>query len=404
MTHTDLVEPGENRVLGIPKASPDGLPAAMLLAFLTTAGLFYVNIMAALVAGLVDGLGLAQQTAGQVASANTYGAAFGALIIVFLVTRLNWRLTSYAAIAAMVAVDLASIFVTSGEMLIAIRFLHGIIGGFLVGVGFSVIARTANPDRAFGMLLVVQFGLGGLGVMTLPNLVPIYGHQVLFLALIAFSAVTVCMIPFLAAYPLPPKTPVDELDSTGRTQWLPLFMALFGIFFFQAANMGLAAYMIGLGRYYGGTTEFVSTTIGIATWIGALGSVLVVVIATKYGRFNPLLGAMTITAVGLALFHWSDMPVVFMLANAGTAITWSFVIPYLLGLAAAFDETGRTSALGGFFSKMGLASGPFIASLVLGENNYGLMINLSVVALFLSMTAVLWPAKLLDRRFSPVAR
>ena len=399
MTQTDIAGSSHPTFLGLPKTSPDGLPAAVLLAFLTTAGLFYVNIMAALVAGLVDGLGLSPQTAGQVASANTYGAAFGALIIVFLVTRLNWRLTAYASICAMIAVDLVSIFVTSGEMLIAIRFFHGMIGGFLVGVGFSVIARTANPDRAFGMLLVVQFGLGGLGVMTLPNLVPVYGHHVLFLALIAFSLVTVCMIPFLSAYPLPPKKTANDLEPVGRIQWIPLFMALFGIFFFQAANMGLAAYMIGLGRFYGGTTEFVSTTIGVATWIGALGSVFVVVIATKYGRFNPLLGAMTITAVGLALFHWSDMPVIFMVANAGTAITWSFVIPYLLGLAAAFDETGRTSALGGFFSKMGLASGPFIASLVLGESNYGLLINLSVIALVLSMTAVLWPAKLLDRRF-----
>jgi hypothetical protein len=43
----------------------------------------------------------------------------------------------------------------------AMRFLHGTVGGMLVGVAYSVFARTRTPDRVFGMLLVVQYGLGG---------------------------------------------------------------------------------------------------------------------------------------------------------------------------------------------------------------------------------------------------
>ena len=67
-----------------------------------------------------------------------------------------------------------------------------------------VFARTRTPDRVFGMLLVVQYGLGGLGIMLLPRLVPVYGHGVLFGALIAFSFVTLLMLPFLDAYPRGP--------------------------------------------------------------------------------------------------------------------------------------------------------------------------------------------------------
>jgi hypothetical protein len=47
-----------------PVASPNGEIARVLLAFLATAGLFYVNIMPALVDGLIEGLGFTNREAG----------------------------------------------------------------------------------------------------------------------------------------------------------------------------------------------------------------------------------------------------------------------------------------------------------------------------------------------------
>lgn len=75
------------------KAAPDSLIASFILAFLATAGLFYVNIMAAIVTGLIDALGISEREAGFVASANVYGAAVGALCAVGLVRHVPWRLS-----------------------------------------------------------------------------------------------------------------------------------------------------------------------------------------------------------------------------------------------------------------------------------------------------------------------
>jgi len=58
--------------------------------------LFYVNIMPTIVSGLIEALGFTNQQAGNVASANMYGAAVGALLIVFLIKRLNWQAASTA--------------------------------------------------------------------------------------------------------------------------------------------------------------------------------------------------------------------------------------------------------------------------------------------------------------------
>ena len=378
-----------------PTAPPDGLIAATLLSFLATAGLFYVNIMAALVAGLVDGLGLSNQDAGLVGSLNVYGAAAGALLAVLIVKRVRWRPVAYGALLTLISLDTLSIFVSHAHPLMALRFLHGCVGGLLVGVAFAVIARTRTPARTFGMLLVVQFGLGGLGVMTLPKLVPIYGHGVLFEALIAFSLVTLAMVPFLDRYPTGRVARPAAAD--GRIRWGLLSFTLAAVFLFQAGNMGLAAYLIGLARHYGLGTDYASTAIGIATWIGIAGCGLVVVFGTRFGRTWPLLAGMILTLGGTLAFHWSASATIYLLANCLTSITWSFVISYLLGMCAEFDQTGRTAALGGFLSKLGLASGPAAAAMMLGEQNYALVINVSAIALLISVPAMLIPARQLDR-------
>lgn len=184
-----------------PRAAPDGLIAATLLAFLGTAGLFYVNIMPALIDGLRTALGFSNREAGLAGSANVYGAAVGALVASAFVARWRWRPTAVMLLVALVTLDLVSMAERSPALLIATRALHGFVGGMLVGFAFAVIARTQRPERAFSMLLIVQFGLGGLGVMYLPRLVPVFGTAALFLALIAFSGITLAMLPFLSDYP-----------------------------------------------------------------------------------------------------------------------------------------------------------------------------------------------------------
>lgn len=385
------------RASGLPKAPPDGLVAAALLAFLATAGLFYVNIMAAIVDGLVAGLGLTEQQAGLIGSANIYGASIGALFAVLIVKQVPWRPLAYLLLCSLIVLDVVSIFVSSGDTLLPIRFIHGVIGGLLTGLAFALIARTANPDRTFGMLLFVQFGLGGLGVMLLPPLAPVYGTSALFLALVAFSVVTLIMVSFLDTYPADRKAKLDQVKAV--IQWPPLILTFAAIFAFQAANMALLAYIIRLGLGYGLEREYVSIALGLSTWVALLGPFLVMVCGLKFGRGWLLLASMILTLVGTSIFHLSGAPWAYIVANCGTGITWGFVIAYLLGMTAEFDEAGRASAFGGFVSKLGLASGPMMAGWILQAGlGFATLINVAVSVLFISMLIMLIPAFMLDAR------
>jgi predicted MFS family arabinose efflux permease len=379
----------------LPKVSPNSMKARIFIAFLASAGLFYVNIMPAIVNGLIEALGFTNQQAGNVASANMYGAAVGALSIVFLIKKLNWRLISIVFLSALITIDLLSIKLTDPTTMIMVRFIHGFIGGMLVGTGFSLIARTHEPDRTFGVLLFVQFGFGGLGIMFIPGLVPEYGTQILFYSLVAFSVATFMMLPFLPDYPIATKK--KEQASSAGIRWLPLGLTLATIFLFQAANMGLFAFIIGLGEFYSLEMDFISTTLGIANWLGLVGAGLVIAIGSRFGYLKSVLAGIALTAVSIWALLYSSVPWIWITSNCLIGITWGFTISYLLGLASRFDTAGQMAALGGFASKMGLASGPAVTAILLGKDNYELIIMVATAVMVLSAVAVWMPSKLQDR-------
>ena len=381
----------------LPKVSPNSMLARVLLAFLATAGFFYVNIMPALVDGLKVGLGFTNKQAGLVGSSNVYGAAGGAFLIVFLVRYINWRTAAHSLLLGLIGMDLLSMLVKNPFALMGARFLHGFIGGILVGISFSIFARTTAPDRTFGVLLLVQVFAGGLGVMSLPLLVPKFGTNVLFVTLILFSLTTLVMLQFLPDYPV--KTPVPRVPGAApdKLQLRPLLLALFSVFFFQAGNMGLFAFIIGLGKHHGLEVAFISETLGIANWFATLGAVLVIVLSTRFGIFKPIIAGMLLTLVGTYAFNYCDVKWIWIAANIGTGIMWNFVISHLLGMCARFDQTGQTAVWGGFASKMGLASGPMLFSFIVGTGNYSALIATALVLLAFATFASALPAWALDR-------
>jgi MFS transporter, DHA1 family, inner membrane transport protein len=186
----------------LPKVSPNSMLARVLLAFLATAGFFYVNIMPALVDGLKVGLGFTNKQAGLVGSCNVYGAACGSFLIAFLVRRINWKSAAHLLLLGLIGMDLLSMLVKRPNALmscsILARFHRRDAGGDKL---FDLCPHHGTRPH-FGVLLLVQVFAGGLGVMSLPLLVPRFGTNVLFATLILFSLTTLVMLQFLPDYPV----------------------------------------------------------------------------------------------------------------------------------------------------------------------------------------------------------
>ena len=379
-----------------PKAKMDSMLVRVLIAFLTTAGLFYVNIMPALIDGFKQALHFSNQQAGFISSVNAYGTAIGAFGVIFYIQKINWRITVALLLLALIAIDLSCIAIIDPKLLAIVRFFHGCVGGSLVGIGFAVTARTKNSDKTFGVLLVVQFGLGGLGMMYIPQLVPDFGIKVLYLSLVAFSSVTLLMLPFISDYKLGKDVKKLSNSSWKLLSQRPLQFTLSSIFLFQAANMGLYAFIFGLGKHYGLSIQFLSVSLAWAAWIAILGPLLVIWMSTRFGLIKPLAIGIFFTIIGTIILLYSDIKLIWIIANIGVGITWAFVNPYLFSICARLDDNGQVAAMGSVASKLGLATGPAVAGILLANDDYSLVIIIASVVLIVSLITSLMAAKLVD--------
>ncbi len=359
--------------------------AAILYSIVATAGLFYVNLGGAFLSAFVDGLGVERDVAGFIVSANKYGAAFGALIATFIVKKVEWRKVVRILFIGLIAFDAISTQFTNPQTLIILRFIHGTIGGLSVGIGLSIIARTYNPDKIFGMLLVVQYSFGSLGIWVVPRLVEVFGYGAAFGALISFTLMTLLILPLVPNVESPSQEDTKPSSFFKIPMSMMLFLVLCGLFLFQAANMGVADYAFELGKDIGLANNEISNILTVANIISILGGVLVYIIGTKFGRTIPLLIGISIASIFTYLLHYSDNVSIYFIANTLTGIAWAFTIPYLLGLCATFDIHGQMAALAGFVSKMGLASGPLAGSLFIMTNGFDFILNLATIALLAAL-------------------
>lgn len=362
------------------------LMAAILYSIIATAGLFYVNLGGAFLSAFVDGLGVQRDVAGYIVSANKYGAAFGALLATFVVKKLEWRYVLRRLFLCLIVVDLISTQIQNPQTLILLRFLHGTIGGLSVGFGLSIIARTYNPDKIFGMLLVVQYSFGSIGIWAVPRMVESFGYSAVFAALIIFTIMAILILPLV------PNVKKVSLETVSLNIFnIPigkfLFLALIGLFLFQASNMGVADYAFELGKDIGLENTEISNILTIANVISISGGALVYLIGTKFGRTLPLIIGISVSAIFTFLLHYSDNISIYFIANTVTGIAWGFSIPYILGLCSTFDSHGQMAALAGFVSKMGLATGPLIGSLFIIDYGIELIINIAVFSLVVAMIA-----------------
>lgn len=83
---------------------------------------------------------------------------------------------------------------------------------------------------------------------------------------------TLAMLPFLDRYP---PHDAGRKAGSGTIARMPFACTLAAIFLFQCANMALLAYMIRLGMAYGWNRDYVSTALGLATWV-ALAVVMLI--------------------------------------------------------------------------------------------------------------------------------
>jgi predicted MFS family arabinose efflux permease len=367
-----------------PSASRD--PATLVVSAIAAQviGGLFAQMSPFVVAGLMEGLSLSEREAGIIASVELLVLAVTAISLAPILPRVSYRRVCLIAVGLTLLAQGASIFGDRWTALVVLRGLAGVGEGVLYAMSLSIVAsHTRNPEKIFGYFQLV-WAIGSVALFSAGGeLTAAFAHRGIFALL---ACITLALAPLLIL--LPDNRPVEDKEvAAGAPILSPLVgvMLFVAIVFYMAMSAALYAFSAPLGERAGLNTAAVGYTLTIASLVGLVGAAAATAFNVRWGRAIPISAfCCGYALVALALCLWQDRTA-YVAAVVGSVVLYYFSMPYLFGLAAAIDRSGRWAAAAGSAYLLGFAAGPVLGGVVISAAGYA-----SLAAVCVAMAASAW--------------
>ena len=355
------------------------------LMFLHLVGPQAVILQPAFVDGMVGQLGFSPVQGGFVAAAENTGKAVQSLLMMVLVTRVNWRYLFYGALGVLMVGNLLCTVVDDYQTFRVLRFCTGVANGTIVPLCYVVVGLTAAADRNFGLLIVSLMVYAAVIFFAIPTIFAMAGLVGLLLVFATFAGLA---LPVVRNVPTrgEQQTSVDEGGLT--LPWSLRGMALGAMFLYFVATFGIWTYMSLIGRDAGIPEQQVANALTLSQFAGIAGALIAVVLGSRYGRAWPLAIALVGSIVSLLILGSYRTAMGFVIAACLFNLLWNTAHPYLLGAHASFDRSGRQVTYAVAMQMMGIAAGPAVAASILTGGTYGQVITLCTALLAVTLVLI----------------
>ena len=343
-------------------------PQVTAAILLSCAGIFMVFGMPFFVGGLISELGFTQAQANLISSAEIAGMALSSLLGAAWIGRFNWRHVALFALFAVLAGNLLSFYVENFQVLVATRFITGLVGhGTAFALGVAAIGNTSQPDRNFGFTIASQVAMGALTALIVPKIIAIYGIAGMYAPAAILAVVAMAFIPRLATSGRAQTSDSNQSKRTGI-----LILPLLGLLVMIIWQMGVGPFFNNLVPY-GISIELdpsdIGTALFLSTGLSIIGPLTASALANKINRNVPVCIALTVQLLIILSFQGDITWIGFTVRAILFQTAWNFTGPFLMGMIANLDESGRYSVLIPASQLGGIALGhAVIASLVQGSN------------------------------------
>jgi predicted MFS family arabinose efflux permease len=253
----------------------------------------------------------------------------------------------------------------SFPVLVLARIAAGLGEGATIAAANSAAASSRDPDRLFAEVNVLAGLVAAAILVALPQAIEPWGHSGGFGAIVGIS---ILCVPFLFWLPILPESAAASRGLLGRR--LMGITTLASMFLFSVGQGAIWAFSERIGITIGFSREEVGLALGVTTLMGLAGGVIAAVVGTRGGRPMLLtvgLGANVVSTWMVVIAGSSGLYLAGLLA---WGIAFFFALPYLLGTAAALDPLGRWTAAAAGISAVGVAVGPGVAGLMVGDAGY----------------------------------
>ncbi len=349
---------------------------------LNVIGITYYNIMPLLLGGAADSHGITESQLGFAAAAYTGGMAiinFGGF---FWLRRFNWKHLMLAGNLVAAAALIYPVVNFSYQTWLMCNLLAGLATGLGFGVSIACLADTREPERNFAMAYAGQTFLSALLIFNLPRIdvgLDIFElGQWIVAALMLAAILLVTILPSAGA-----KSGVLPVSGDGIRSALPqtaLVMALLLLFLNVLAEGAVWAFLERIAVASQLDTKFAATVIAISFFAAGAGSIVAVIIGTRFGSGKPFAAAIVMSITSVFVLWVGDSATAYVVGVLLFAAAWNLGSPYRMALAAKADVSGRFTSFIPAMQTLGAAVGPALGGMLIVGGSFTYVYLMSTAA------------------------
>ena len=355
--------------------------------YLGSIGALTIVILPGIVGVIADTLQLSPGQVGLVMSADIITMAVSMGITAFLIHKLNWRVLAVAALAVLLAGSLLSIRADSYQAMVFARLVAGIGEGMAVSVAFAIFGGTHNPDRQFGIYLMVILSVAAILLYFIPGLLASGGKAYVFAVISLLVAIN-----FLFVSWLPVSHGEEHISSDDAGEPLPYVLVGLGlatVFLYFMAQGEAWAFMERIAAHAGLSGQTIGNSLALSNVGGIVGALIAALVSVRFGRACPIIISAVISVVGLMLLLGDINGLRFAMATMLYLFAWNLTQPYFSGIMAELDPKGRVVVMMGAVQTAGLGLGPGVVGSMIRDNDFSIVSILGIILILLSMITVM---------------
>lgn len=287
---------------------------------------------------LIQGSALSEPQAGLVVSVEIMAIALTSLALAPRVHLLPTRRACFSGCLAAALFHLLSVFVDSYAVLLAVRLCAGVAEGLVYAIAVGVVATTVNPDRGYGIINAFNIIFASLFLAVVPALELAAPQAVTFACL---AAATLVLAPFVRALPVTVENSNHHLSGVISAFDNRVWCLLLAVLLWGTGVNTMYPYLLYIGTQTAMEARQVGLVLGSSGLAAFAGVLLMIFIGARNGYLRPLLAGLFVNLAAVIAVTMIPGSMSYITGVLLSMATVYFIFPYLLGLSAGLDATGR---------------------------------------------------------------
>ena len=345
----------------------------------------------AMVGILVDQANFSESYAGWVMAYGSAGSALTLIVISGYIHRINLKKLSYVCLSIAVLIDIyCSLAVEPNFIFLASRFAIGVVATIANIAVYTSIASLKNYERGYGLFVMMQYSISGLGLYYLILYSESIGAMGLYqiLALLNFLAL-------LLVNQLPNLKNDQNADGNTKSEVTVLlsgvaFMAIIGFGLHEMSGVTQFTFIERIGVSISIESQSLSNIMLIASLLGIPGSMVCIVLGNKFGLLPPFLFGISCCLFGMSILLIEKTFITYALRMCLIGFGWSIALPYIQSHLASIDKKGSALAAGNSLATIGGAAGAALGASLIGlTSNYNMLLQVSILIYILAIILII---------------